>query len=403
METTTVTTLRKADLSALLEVLLSDQARKLDVVVPACQISADRGALVIAGTDAILDDDGVTSADGRYAPTGIAVEGLAEKLRIPLAYLRRLHADRPDLFDANVNGWLHGGYLADVGTLDLPDSGGPGSDYHWPADGRSFLVRCFRPDDEGTPGVARAVLSNGYGLIDHVDIVTAALAGVTASGVETHVTSCDLTDRRMYVKVQAPSVAVAARSLLDGYTSPYTGQRGADNPLVHAGFVIANSETGDGAATLTPQITVQVCDNGMTITRDVMRHVHLGARMDHGIVTASADTLSKQLALIEAQARDAVETFLDPAYVTAKIAELEALAGRPVDDPAAAVEVVTKRLNYTEAQTRDVLAAFIKGGQVTAGGVMQAVTAAAQLQDDADVAAQMEADGVRAMELAAAV
>ena len=55
--------------------------------------------------------------------------------------------------------------------------------------------------------------------------------------------------------------------------------------MVFAGFVITNSETGCGAFSLTPRLVVQVCRNGMTITRDAMRVVHLGERLDQGVVT----------------------------------------------------------------------------------------------------------------------
>ena len=48
------------------------------------------------------------------------------------------------------------------------------------------------------------------------------------------------------------------------------------------------------------------------------------------------------------------------------------------------------------------LGMFVAGGDRTAGGVMQAVTAAAQVTADADAAAQMEADALRALDLAAA-
>ena len=44
----------------------------------------------------------------------------------------------------------------------------------------------------------------------------------------------------------------------------------------------------------------------------------------------------------------------------------------------------------------------IGGADRTAGGVLQAVTSAAQVQDDADVAYEMERLAVRAMTLAAA-
>ncbi len=34
--------------------------------------------------------------------------------------------------------------------------------------------------------------------------------------------------------------------------------------------MIANSETGHDSFSITPQVTIQVCDNGMTFTKDVL-------------------------------------------------------------------------------------------------------------------------------------
>ena len=72
----------------------------------------------------------------------------------------------------------------------------------------------------------------------------------------------------MYVRVVCEQVRALAPALLAGYRSPFTGASGADNPVIFAGFVISNSETACGAFTLTPRLVVQVCRNGLTITRD---------------------------------------------------------------------------------------------------------------------------------------
>ena len=150
----------------------------------------------------------------------------------------------------------------------------------------------------------------------------------------------------MYVRVVCEQVRVLAPALLAGYRSPFTGASGADNPVVFAGFVITNSETGCGAFTLTPRLVVQVCRNGMTITRDAMRAVHLGERLDEGVVTWSGNTQDKTLALITAKTTDAVATFLDPRYVrTRRPGDREGrrpaagrpAGGRPDCQPAAAV------------------------------------------------------------------
>ena len=189
-----------------------------------------------------------------------------------------------------------------------------------------------------------------------------------------------------------------APTLLDGYRSPFTGETGADNPTVFAGFVLSNSETGWGSFSLTPEITVKICDNGMTMTKDVLRKVHLGTKMDEGVIRWSEDTMEKNLALVTAQARDAVATFLDKDYVEAKVRELEAKSGKPVET-VDKVKAVTKRLRFTDEETDGILGMFIKGGQTTAGGVLQAVTAYTQTVEDADRAFNLNAEAVKVLDL----
>ncbi len=376
--TDTLTT-RNATLSDLADILTAQHDSKLDLVVPASALISTSANLVVMGVEPVLTDSGVLPGDGVYRLTGVAEQGLASKLGIPLPYLQRMRNELPDLYDANVNGWLG----------QVPN--------------RKFLVRAFRGGDEPFSGVVRAVLSDSYKPIDHLDTLTAALDGVRQSGAKARVVKCDLTERRMYVCVESEDVAAVAPTLLKDYRSPFSGKRGADNPLVFAGFVLTNSEVGQGRFSLTPRIVIRVCDNGMTFAQDATSSIHLGTRLDEGIVQVSADTMEKQLALITAQARDAVATFMDRGYVERKIRQIQETAGIPVTDPAAVVETVTKSLRFTEAQTRSVLDMFIKGGDPTAGGILQAVTAAAQGEDDADVAFEMEGLAVEAMSQAAAL
>lgn len=372
-------TLRHSDLAALAAALNDQRTRALDLVVPAREMTFDGAALRLRDVDPVLTDDGVTDPNGRYVPTGVGDEGIAEKLGIPVKYLRRLRTEAPDLYDANVNGWLS--RSAD-----------------------SYLVRLLRGDAETVEsrGVLRAFLSDRYRTIDNFDVLLAALQGIQRAGVDMPDISADLTDRRMYVRVTHPGVAVYAPQLLDGYRSPFSGRTGTDNPVVFAGFVIANSETGNGAFSITPRIVVEVCNNGMTMTRDAMREVHIGGRLDTGVIRWSADTQRKSLDLVTARTADAVATFLDKDYVTAKVAELEQAADAPVTDPQGVITTVSRKLGFTEAQQTTILDHFIRGGQVTAGGLLHAVTSAAQTLDDGDAAWDMEAAALPALALAAA-
>jgi hypothetical protein len=369
-------TARNSSIEDLVALLRGQQARKVDVVAPASAIRSDGGLIMLDGAVPQLTEDGVTMTAGAYRPTDVCDAGIADKLGIPAGYLKRMRASRPGLFDANVNGWLAG-------------------------DDRSFFVRCLRSGG-GQAGVARAWLSDGYKPIDHLDTLMAVFDGIRAAGQDVTIDSCDLTERRMYVRVRCEAVQVLAPALLSDYKSPFTGARGADNPVVFAGFVVANSETGCGACTVTPRLVAQVCANGMTITRDAVRAVHLGERMEEG-VRWSGDTLDRQLALVTAKARDAVKAFLSPGYAERIVRGLEKQAGHPVADAARTVEVISGRLRYSEAQQAEILDHFIKGGDLTAGGIMHAVTSVAQVQADGDAAWDLENTALDALTLAAAL
>ncbi len=400
-------TTRNATLADMVTMLRHQRAQRLDVVVPAAAIHAHEGNLVIDGTVQHLSDTGVTSAAGTYRPTQVADEGLSTKLGINLGYLRRLRGERPDLWDANVNGWLHGNPLAGI----EPDS-------------RKFLLRLFQAAGDSL-GVVRAVLSDSYKVIDNLDALMATLDGIRLAGIEVEFDGLDLTERRLYARVVAPQIRAYAPGLLAGYRSPFGGQAyipgrtwtpeqarqaaareghgytpGAE-PVLFAGFVVANSEVGEGAWTVTPRIVAEICGNGLQIVADVARAVHLGSRHEEGVVRYTADTAEKELALITARARDAVATFLSPDYLLAKVCEIERKAGAQVSHPEETVRQVARAARFSDELADAILAHFIRGGQLTAGGVMQAVTSVAQTLDDADTASDLEAQALRVMELAA--
>jgi hypothetical protein len=377
--------------------LLEQHARKVDIVAPASKIRSEDGIIVVKGADPILTDDGVTSADGRYQPTRVFDEGISGKLGIPLPYVRRLRETRPDLYDANVNGWLHGRKpLFSSATMQQLREATPG-------DSRSFMVRTFRGDDGGL-GVARAILSDRYKTIDNLDALTATLAGVQQAGAEVNIVGCDLSERRMYVRIEAPAIRALAPALLAGYHSPYNGRTVEECPFVFAGLEVGNSEVGNGSWSITPRMIFEVCDNGMKVTKDAVRAVHLGSQQEESIIHWTRDTESKELALITAKARDAVTTFLNVDYMTKVIEEASEKAGVPLKGaPDQAIRTVAKKLAFSEETTAGVLDAFIRGGQVTAGGVFQAVTAFAGQVKDADLAADLEGDAFKALDLAAAL
>lgn len=129
------TTVRNATFEHMLDMLRTQDAAKIDVVAPATALRARNGAIELSGVEPVVDEHGVTLVDGLYVPTSAADTTIANKLDIGVKYLRRMRAERPDLFDLNVNGLLHGKTKRSAtGT----------SSVIYPPDSRSFLLRLFR-------------------------------------------------------------------------------------------------------------------------------------------------------------------------------------------------------------------------------------------------------------------
>lgn len=384
------TELRRGDLDTLVAMLRRQHDVKYDVVVEGRDLAyTDAGLLAVKGGAVDMSNDGLTTLDALLAPTDSFESHVAQRLRIPRDYLRRMRtSSKLPLLAANVNTWL----------LDEPE--------------RRYFVRAFRDDDPTHVGVARALLSDSFDVgMDHLDALLAALDGVRAADAQIVVESAELTGRTMRLNVFSPSVHVIAEQLLAGYRSPFEGDarragRGGALDLttygdyephtVFAGWQLANSETGHGAFTIVPRFLVKVCGNGLVVKRDAMRKVHLGAKLDKGVVRWSGETRKRNVELVRAQARDVVQRFLDVDYVQATIDSFSASAATPVSDATSTIERVARSCSYTEAEQTAILDHFIAGGQLTAGGVLQAVTSVAQTLDDGDRAAELEASALDA-------
>lgn len=370
--------IRNGGLIELRDLLAEQYEKRRDIIQYAKSIRAEGGRLHIAGEpEHLLSLEGVTTvhAEGVYNPTRVCDEGIATKLEIPLAYVRKMRTEHPALWDANVNGWLE------------RDGG------------RKFLVRTF-PGVDGEPGIARAFLSHKYQIIDNYDVLSAALMGVRAAGVEVDIMGTDLTERRMHVRAVARNLDIAAPELLANYKAP-SGDRGSDNPMVGLGFRLANGELGGGAYTISPYVVIRVCTNGMTLPSFTERVVHLSGGKNVGTIQWSRDTNRKHLDLITSRTSDAVRQFLRPEVLREFIDGITEQAAVKITDPEAVITTVCKTLKFSDEQRKDIFAHFIGGGDVTAGGVMQAVTSVAQIQPDGDAAAEMDARALEALALAA--
>ena len=380
-------TLRKGSLQDLVTELEEQQARKVDMVVPARELWSHNGLVVVRDQGTILTDTGVTSKNLDLVPSAVFDEGMTSKLSrtgrpLGLKLIKGLREDgRTDLVDSLYNGLLHGNKGLEV-----------------PGDPRSFFLRTFAGSADESIGYARALLSNRYRPIDNWDVLGMVLKGLTDAGFAGHIVrQADLTDNKMYVRIAVPEVSALAPTLLRGYTSPYSRRTGAENPTVYAGLVITNSETGGAAFTITPELVVQICDNGMTITKDMKRKTHLGSKMDEGLVKVSDETRRLNLQLVASETKDAIDTFLDPAYLERAVAAIENQSEEGVGDVTKAIETIVTRPAFTKDDMAGLLSMFIDGGDRTRGGLANAVTAYSQSSEiDPDRAYAMDADALSA-------
>ncbi len=408
-------TARNATAEDLVKILNTQKAHKLDVVVPATSLKSHKGLVAVKGAEPVLTDDGVTMTNGIYRPTDVFDDGLSGKLGIPRQYLRKLRdSGRTDLIDGNVNGLLHGQRELVGGRQD-------GRVIHEPDD-RAFLLRLFKGDDGGE-GVARAMLSDRYGItMDNLDMIQAIMTGIQGTGIKPLIRVTDLSERAMRVRFEFPDVNTLAPGLLNGYKSPFgpggavragafdslRQQYGAHHifsddtaPVAFLGIDFRNSETGGGAYTLAPVIVMVKCTNGWVQKKEGIRKVHLGAQLEEGRVMASAETARRAGALVASQTTDAVTQWVQTGYLEDLVKGLETKAAVPLASPSTTVPAVCVGLGFSEEESKGVLDMFINSGQPTAGGLAQAVSAFAQTVQDVDRAYEIELATMPALEAAA--
>jgi hypothetical protein len=426
-DTSTIVNARATDLGTIRHMLEEQRTRRYDVITSATALKAHDASLRVATGEVHMDENGVTPVHGTYTIGDVFCEGLAARMDLPGAYLKKWRDNRKDIFDATVNGMLLGG---------ARHEGTP-----YPADNRKHLVRLLR-GDEGEPGFARAFLSQKYRFIETLDALLAMLGGATQAGVDVKPTICDLTERKCIVNLEAPGIMAIAPTLLAGYRSQFDGpdaairagdamrlvndhtQNGWTIPqalaaaaregqgytdeelsqnVVRAGIRFSNSETGHGKRTLAPFIRVKVCRNGLVLDGIADSQVHLGGAQGEGIVGWSQETIEKELALITAQTKDSVQWWLSQEFLNEQVAAIEAMAGVPVRNPEVTVKEIARKVGFTKGQADEVFSMFVQGAQPSAAGVANAVSAYAQTVPAAEDADWMERKALPAMKLAAGV
>lgn len=254
----------------------------------------------------------------------------------------------------------------------------------------------------------RGYVSDRFRCLDNDDLAEAVFPVLNELGVR--IVSCDITERRMYIKFVNPELRVDAPDLMPAaYGNPsdviYAGEyKGFRMSEIAAGGVIGNSEVGFGALYIKDLDLNAWCANGCVRTT-VKRTTHVGrshARLE-GLEASNFYSSSTQWlddAALFAKLSDAVRGMFDRERFEARIDSYrEAKADVIEAYIPEVVEVVAKKLALPEKTQASVLDALIKDGDLSRWGVANALTAVSQKVEDYDQASKLEELGGRVVEL----
>lgn len=286
----------------------------------------------------------VLSREGKgiAKPNDWAHRQIADKLAIPQRYYERMTQSAPKLWEDSVNRWLQ-------------------DEAH-----RSYLLRFVDLQDGKLP-VLRAFLSDRFRILDHLDILWAALDTLKAlKGVK--VEKLTLTDRYMYLAFVHENMTVNLGT--------------AEKPDVYkAGLIGANSETGGGMMYWKPRIWRQVCSNGAVMDLGV-EQVHLGRKLTEEFLF-SDETKRLENKLIFEKVKDTIKSVFDETKFRALAEMLKSARDEKLEQPTSMIEALVKVEGYSDDQKKHLLDAFANEGNSRLS-LVNAVTSLVHIEKDDD-------------------
>lgn len=298
----------------------------------------------------------------------IARSQIAEHTKIPKQYLDRCFAEAPEVAGINIKTWFD----------------------RYPAE------RMIRTLDERN----RAFLSNSFRPLDNYDFGQVILGACADRKLD--VVSCEITERRMYIK----AIDKSEFQVPVGYKMGDGSHRIFDTccPV----FIAANSEVGFGRLVLDTGVYTRACTNLAWFTDGGMKRTHLGSR--HKIVEAtgvenidhllSDRTRQKSDEALWLQLRDVLKAAFDGKLVEKRVERLTAAAEAKITgDVPKVLEVASDKFGFSESEKGGILKHLIEGGSLTQYGLHAAVTRMAQDAADYDRATELEYIGGRIVEL----
>lgn len=329
---------------------------KRDLVVSTKNIEMTGGTRLIIGQE----ED--------FAVNGIAHDQIGAHLEIPSKYYDKMLKDAPVLLADNINAWFTK-YPAPrmVRTLD--------------GTARAFLSDKFAPDMENED-LAQAVLP----VLQELDLA---------------VMSCEVTDRRLYIKAVDKKVE---RELAK--TGARFGDGGHTIVRVNSpAITISNSEVGMGALSIQGGVYDQFCSNLASFGERSMRRAHVGQKhtIAEGELYAMLSDKSKRLnnAALWSSVRDVVRAVFDRAKFDSLCDKIEGTQADKIagENVVKVVEMSSRRLGLLEAEGKSVLKHLIEGHDLSRFGLYNAITRMSQDVESYDRATELERVGAQVIEL----
>jgi len=352
--------LKNLSLVEIVNELKNQNLLKYDFVVPARYMKMFEAQLQVVNESKLDDfsklliDSGIVVEDTSTEVINLAIldcchSQIASRLDIPKRYYDKMLSDERNihLLDRNVTHWFE------------------------QKKNQNFLLRTFI-DKEQKTGVARAILSDRYNVLDNYDVMLATLDAIRESGLNVLIESGDITDTKFYMRFICPEIELEAPELLKNYRVP-NGTKGGN--AIISGFVISNSETGNGKFSISPRAVVLACSNGMIFKDDAFQKTHLGGKMEeYSTIDWSENTKQKNYELVCSQVKDAIKYYASKEYLGAKITDLIQKGNKELSYPIEAMKNVTKHLSISEEKEQNILNYFVKSGDTNAFGITQALT-----------------------------
>ncbi len=296
---------------------------------------------------------GVGSEGLMYGINSVAHEQLGTYTGIPRQYYETMRNSSPALLAHNVNHWL---------------------------DGHGDDKRLIRVAGDKV----RAFLSNRYRPLDNYDLAQHVLPIISDLGLR--VESCDITERKLYMK--------CVNERVQGEVTP--------GDVVQAGVIITNSEVGHGSLGVVPLLFRLICKNGMIRNELAHRKNHTGdkrvqdANLESALEVYADETRKKMDSALWSQVGDLVRAACSEAIFLQIVDKMrEARTGEAVSKPVEAVELLRKRFDLTQEDGSGILGHLVKGGDLSRWGVLNAVTRYAQDVESYDKSTDLEKLGRR--------